>query len=190
MEKSLSGMKAVICLCFLKMLTKVQFVMKTLLTQLAAYNLWANGLLTACIKKLPAHLHTQTIASSFPSLQATLLHQWDAESIWWQRMKLQEQVVRPSAGFSGDLDAVVKGLLNQSRQWQEWVQQAQDHMLGHEFIYQSSKKEKFKQPVFQVLLHLFNHGTYHRGQLVTMLRQIGVTDIPASDFIIWSRSKS
>jgi uncharacterized damage-inducible protein DinB len=164
--------------------------MKTLLTQLASYNLWANGLLTACIQKLPAHLHTQTVHGSFPSLQATLLHQWDAESVWWQRMKLQEQVIWPSAGFSGDLDAVIKSLLNQSRQWQEWVQQAQDHMLEHEFIYQSSKKEKFKQPVFQVLLHLFNHGTYHRGQLVTMLRQLGVTDIPASDFIIWSRSKS
>jgi uncharacterized damage-inducible protein DinB len=163
--------------------------MKTLLVQFASYHLWANSVLTSRIQKLPAEQYTQTVNSSFPTLLATLLHEWDAESIWWQRMKLQEQVVRPSDGFTGDMDAAIKGLLNQSRQWQEWVQQAQEHMLEHEFIYQTSRKEKFKQPVFQVLLHLFNHGTYHRGQVVTMLRLLGVVDIPATDFIIWSRSR-
>jgi uncharacterized damage-inducible protein DinB len=40
-----------------------------------------------------------------------------------------------------------------------------------------------------MLLHLFNHNTYHRGQLVTMLRQLGMDKIPATDFIVWSRKK-
>jgi uncharacterized damage-inducible protein DinB len=32
----------------------------------------------------------------------------------------------------------------------------------------------FQQPIYQMLLHVFNHGTYHRGQLINMLRQLGV----------------
>lgn len=161
--------------------------MKTLLTQFAAYNLWANGLLAASVQELPHALQTKPVPGSFPGLHATLLHLLDAESIWWQRMKLQEQVVRPSENFSGDTDAVIKSLLAQSKLWADWVHGAQQHMLEHEFIYRNSKREQFKQPVAQVLLHLFNHGTYHRGQLIGMLRQLGVTTLPQTDFIVWSR---
>lgn len=163
--------------------------MKTLLTQFSAYNLWANSLFAATIQALSPELQLRTVAGSFPSLQATLLHLWDAESIWWQHLKLQEQVIRPGEKFTGDTDAVVKGLLETSRHWAEWVQAAQQHMLEHEFIYRNSKKETFKQPVAQVLLHLFNHSTYHRGQVVAMLRQLGVTTIPNSDFVSWSRNR-
>ncbi|MCW3088046.1 MAG: hypothetical protein JWQ78_1432, partial [Sediminibacterium sp.] len=41
--------------------------------------------------------------------------------------------------------------------------------------------------VKEILLHLFNHGTYHRGQLVTLLRQVGVEEIPRTDYIEFSR---
>jgi uncharacterized damage-inducible protein DinB len=43
--------------------------------------------------------------------------------------------------------------------------------------------------VYQILLHLANHNTYHRGQLVNMLRQLGVEKIPQTDFVVWSRKK-
>ena len=164
--------------------------MKTLLTQFAAYHLWAHGVLADAIQALPPEQQTQSLTSSFPSLHLTLLHLWDAESIWWQRLKLQEQIAVPSAAFAGDTAEAIKGLLESSKQWAEWVQDAQPHMLEHEFIYRNSKREQFKQPVWQVLLQIFNHGTYHRGQLVTMLRQLGVAKIPQTDFIAWSRSRA
>ena len=163
--------------------------MKTLLTQFATYHVWAGGLLADCILALEPQLPTQPVPSSFPSLHETLLHMWDAESIWWQRMKLQEQIVRPREQPTDDTRVVIKGLMEQSRQWAGWVQDAQPHMLEHAFIYYNSKREKFKQPVWQMLLHLFNHGTYHRGQIVTMLRQLGITTIPQTDFIVWSRMR-
>ena len=75
------------------------------------------------------------------------------------------------------------------RQWQEWVNSASDISLDHVFQYQNTKKEQFKQPVYQMILHVFNHGTYHRGQIVNMLRQVGVEKIPQTDFIVWSRGK-
>ncbi len=163
--------------------------MKEILSQLSAYNIWANQLLFDIINQLPEEKQKQEVSSSFKTLFATVLHLLDAESIWWQRMKLQERIVRPSENFSGDFKVLSNLLLQQNRQWKEWIQNAGEHQLQHVFQYQNSKREQFKQPVYQMLLHVFNHGTYHRGQLVNMLRQLGVEKIPATDFIEWSRRK-
>jgi uncharacterized damage-inducible protein DinB len=165
------------------------FSMKELLQQLASYNVWANGLLLDLIQQLPKEQQTAAVPSSFNTLQDTLLHMWDAESIWWQRMKLLERITRPSEGFAGGIAEVATGLQQQDRQWQEWVANAQEHMFQHEFFYVTFRKERFKQPVYQVLTHVFNHNTYHRGQLVNMLRQLGVEKIPPTDFVVWSRKK-
>jgi uncharacterized damage-inducible protein DinB len=161
--------------------------MKEMLLQLAAYNYWANSLLLATIDQLPEEKQTMENASSFPSLYKTVLHMWDAESIWWQRVKLLDRLNIPSENFRGDMKELSQALLLQNKLWNEWISGNQEYMLQHVFQYQNSKREQFKQPVYQMLLHLFNHGTYHRGQLVTLLRQVGVEKIPATDFIIWSR---
>ena len=163
--------------------------MKELLKQYAAYNSWASQQLLQVIAPLPEEEQKQELPSSFNSLYRTVLHMWDAESIWWQRMKLHERIIRPSGDFSGSMKDVSNGLLGQSRQWEEWVSNASDLVLDHVFQYETFDKTQFKQPTWQMLLHVFNHGTYHRGQLVNMLRQLGVTRIPATDFILWSRGK-
>lgn len=163
--------------------------MKELLLQLARYNLWANQLLFSTINYLTEEEQKKEVISSFPGIYRTLLHMLDAESIWWQRIRLLEKINRPSDTFSGTTDELINELLKQDKLWLEYVEQAQEHIFNHEFIYNTSKKENFKQPTFQMLLHLFNHNTYHRGQLVTILRQLGVESIPATDFIVWSRKK-
>lgn len=164
--------------------------MKEILQQLALYNTWANNLLLGAIKDLPQEFHEKETASSFNSLQKTILHMWNAESIWWQRMKLQERINEPMENFKGNLQDAITGLAEQNRQWKEWIANASDHQLNHVFQYQNKKGEQFKQPLYKMLVHLFNHGTYHRGQLVTMLRQLGINKIPQTDFIVWSREKS
>lgn len=163
--------------------------MKEILTQLSAYNIWANQLLLDVINQLPEEKQKQELPSSFKSLYATVLHMLDAENIWWQRMKLQERIVRPSENFSGDTRQAANALLNQNRQWDEWISNANEHQLHHVFHYQNTKKEQFKQPIYQMLIHMLNHGTYHRGQLVNMMRQLGIDKIPGTDFITWTRRK-
>ena len=163
--------------------------MKEIIIQHAAYHSWANNLLLTAIQALPEVQCYVELKSSFPSLYKTVLHMLDAESIWWQRMKLQEKIDRPSDTFSGDMTTLCTLLQQQDRQWQDWVNSANELALQHEFIYYDFRKERYKQPVYQMLLHVFNHGTYHRGQLVTMLRELGVEKIPATDFIVWSRKK-
>jgi uncharacterized damage-inducible protein DinB len=163
--------------------------MKEILQEFSTYNVWAGKLLLDRIQLLTeAQIHEE-IVSSFPGLYKTVLHMLDAESIWWQRLRLQERIVIPSQEPPLPFAELSKKLLQQSGLWQEWVRNASEPAIQHVFAYQNSKKEQFKQPVYQVLLHLFNHGTYHRGQMVTLLRQLGITDIPQTDFIIWSRTK-
>jgi uncharacterized damage-inducible protein DinB len=43
--------------------------------------------------------------------------------------------------------------------------------------------------MYQVVMQVMNHGTYHRGQIVNMLRQVGQQKIPGTDFILWCRKK-
>lgn len=161
--------------------------MKEILQQLAYYNLWANETLTACILLLPEEQLNLEMKSSFKTIHETLLHIWDVESLWWQRLKLQETVIPPSSRFEGTTRDIAAALLHQNSLWKSWVDQASIAALSHVFLYQNTKRVQYKQPVFQALLHIFNHGTYHRGQIVTMLRELGVEKIPATDFIQWSR---
>lgn len=159
--------------------------MKHIMQQCSAYTAWANKKLFDCIAILPEETINQEITSSFPSIRLTVLHMWNAESIWWQRLKLQERVEPPAPSFTGEFAMLQKISSAQSLEWAAWVKKATEVQLQHVFAYRRSKKEEIKKPVYEVLLHLFNHASYHRGQLVTMLRQVGVSNIPQTDFSIF-----
>ena len=163
--------------------------MKKMLLQYASYNVWANQRIVDSIENMTDDQLRREISSSFNSIYATLAHLWDVESIWWQRIKLVEQQEWPSKDFSGSVLELGNNLMKQSKQWKEWVDIATEAALEHEFIYRNSKKEQFKQPVNEALLHLFNHQSYHRGQLITMFRQVGLEKIPNTDLIAFSRKK-
>jgi uncharacterized damage-inducible protein DinB len=161
--------------------------MKELLQQYAAYNYWANKRITDTILQMDESTHQQHVPNSFTNLYATVLHIWDAESIWWQRMKLHEKLLIPSQTFNPNMKEAVNGLISQSALWSDFVETASALKLLHVFEYKNSHKEIFRQPLNEVVLHVFNHGTYHRGQLVTMMHALGQTKIPPTDFIVWSR---
>ena len=162
--------------------------MKELLQQYAAYNIWATKLLTDRISKLSNEEINREIISSFPSLYKTLQHMWLAEEVWWKRLKLTENIVLESARFTGSFNEMTEILAKQSQQFKEWVDAATEHQLAHVFAFVRNK-EQIKMPVYQMLHHVFNHASYHRGQLVTMLNQLGADKIPSTDFSTFSRGK-
>lgn len=163
--------------------------MKKIFIQLARHNLWANGRLIDLIKQLPEEMITQNVLSSFTNLRLTMLHLWNAESVWWQRVKLEENIYLPMEKFNGQHQELCTNWKAQSQQWAEWLEKAPEAALAHEFIYHDSKKIRYKQPVSEVVQHLFLHQSYHRGQLVTILHQLGITAIPSTDFIFFLRKK-
>jgi uncharacterized damage-inducible protein DinB len=162
--------------------------MKELLQQYAAYNIWATKTLIDRINKLPEEKITQDVASSFPSLYKTLQHMWVAEEAWWQRMKLVENIVLQSEQFTGSFAEMYSQLAKQSVLWKEWIDGANDNQLTHVFAYVRNK-EQHKMVVHDMLLHVFNHATYHRGQLVTMLRELGEDKLPSTDFSTYCRQR-
>jgi uncharacterized damage-inducible protein DinB len=162
--------------------------MKELLQQYAAYNIWATGLLVDRINKMPDGTTDQEIVNSFPSIYKTVQHMWVAEEVWWKRLKLTEHIVLESADFSGTFTEMTTALAKQSLQFKDWIDNATENQLVHVFAY-IRNKEQVKMPVYQMLHHVFNHATYHRGQLVTKLNQLGADKIPSTDFSTFSRGK-
>jgi len=128
------------------------------------------------------------IISSFPSIYKTVLHLMEVEYVWWQRLKLVEQTTVPG-WFTGNFDELTKKLIELSQQWEGWVLNANDTNINHVFAWYNIKKEYCKEPVYKMLMHLFNHQTLHRGQLIMMFRQLGIDKIPPTDFMVFGRKK-
>jgi len=84
---------------------------------------------------------------------------------------------------------VVDGLIRQSVQWVEWVNNNAEIMLKQEYSFQNTKNELFKLTLYETVMHVMNHSTYHRGQLVTMMRTLGIKTIPQTDFMVFIRKK-
>jgi uncharacterized damage-inducible protein DinB len=162
--------------------------MKEILTSYAAYEIWANKRLLDTIMNIGSVQQEQEIISSFPSIYKTCLHIWDASAIWWQRLHRKEQIEVPSLSFHPTMSEVAQELIEQNEQWLQWIQNAGEADFEVQLPYRTMKGDAFIQPVKQILLHLSNHGTYHRGQLVTMLRQVGIENVPQTDYILFMRN--
>ena len=163
--------------------------MKELLLQYAQYNAWANKLIIGAMLKLGDEDIKREIISSFPSVYATVCHTWSAESVWLQRLQLAEYP-QWFGDFQGPFTEACDNWLQASADLVNFVEkQYDDRALQHVLQYYDRAKVSHKTPVHQVLHHVFNHSTYHRGQLVTMVRQLGAKDIPGTDFIAFARRK-
>jgi uncharacterized damage-inducible protein DinB len=164
--------------------------MKETLLQFARYNVWANKRIIEAMLKLDEELFDKEVVSSFSSIRKTVLHVWGAESIWLQRLELKEQPVWIADSFDGSFTEACNEWQKASEALLQFVEkQFDDRAFEHVFQYYNLKKQSFKNPVYATLLHVCNHGTYHRGQLITMIRQLGATKIPETDFIVFVRLK-
>jgi uncharacterized damage-inducible protein DinB len=163
--------------------------MKELLRQLATYNTWADQKIMDLVLTLPEEKQKTEVPSSFNSLYRTVLHMWNSSSIWWQRITSPDNIVPPEKNFDGTMQDIVNAMLLQSQQWLAWINEMTEGSLKEMLHYKSLKGEPFSQPLSDIALHVCNHGTYHRGQLVNMLRQLGVTTaIPQTDYSLWART--
>jgi len=63
-----------------------------------------------------------------------------------------------------------------------------DEFISKTISYKNMEGKEFNNPVWQLIMHCMNHSTFHRGQIVTMLRQFDVKDIPGTDLILYFRS--
>lgn len=159
--------------------------MKSILKQYASCNKWANQQIIQAALGLSEEALLAERSGSFPSIHRTLLHIWDAESGWWQRLQLQEKMILPSTHFIGTTKAIAEAIQQQDEWYEQWIINATTARIEHVMQFYNSKREPVKLQVSQLLLHVFNHSTHHRGQLIMQLRDAGVTSIPPTDFFYW-----
>lgn len=159
--------------------------MKQSLVHFGAYNHWANRVLCDAVLSLREGLPEQIVASSFPNLYGTLLHIWDAESGWWQTLEGHSTYVIPSEQFNPNLRELINGLLNQSALWERYAATASEEELNRRLACRHAAGGNYEATAADILLHVVNHSSYHRGQLINIMRQLGEAQVPNSDFSTW-----
>ncbi len=152
--------------------------MKDLIHQYAAYDLWANTRMVERLQRENGNLLGRHVKSSFPALGLTLMHVRDATNTWMGRI-----FGAPVAGLDDSIGSLLKVSVGMNDKVQGLDEEG-FHEMAH---YANTKGEKFTQPRWQLLMHCFNHASYHRGQLVTIMRQLDMTDIPTTDLVAYQR---
>lgn len=152
----------------------------------AQYNQWAHKRLLDLINSLNTDQHHAEVSSSFNSLYKTILHVWGAEYLWLGRLK-QEPVKRPGDPFEGSFENLSKALEGIDQQFVNWFSGREDEQLTEKLHYTNIAGQAFIESYDILLTHIFNHSTYHNGQLVTMLRALAIDKIPSTDFVAWTR---
>ncbi len=162
--------------------------MREILHQYVQFNKWANELLLTLIEKeISDELLDKNLVSSFPSLRKTVYHVWDAEWIWLRRLKGESLDNWPSKNFSGNFSEAKNKLLENNESFITYVISLNENSLIENFSYKNIEGKNFTNARWQSIQHCINHSTYHRGQIVTMLRQLGVMQIPSTDYISFVR---
>ena len=160
-----------------------------MLLQYARFNQWAHERLLNTIGELSANQQHAIVPSSFDSLYKTVFHVWGAESLWLGRLNLAPIKINGDP-FNESMEELSKALKAVDQLWVEWVGSKDDDQLTQKLHYQNKAGQSFYQSYDLLLHHIFNHSTYHNGQLVTMLRAFGVQKIPATDFVAWTFTRN
>lgn len=151
-----------------------------LIKNLAAYNTWANHQIIEWLQNTPPELLSQKIPSSFSTLKSTFLHIWDAERFWLSFLQRKEfQTFRKE--FNDTNSSFFEGINQQSLAFEIHVNSLTEADLNKDFTIDTPWL-KGTQPCYIFIQHAFNHSTYHRGQLITIGRMLGLENPPNTDF--------
>ncbi len=138
-----------------------------------AFGRWANRMIVESVAVLTPEEYARPIGGSFGSVQGTLFHLYGADWVWLERFHGRS----PRAMPPGDDLATLEAL---ARKWREveagldaYIATLAQERLAESLSYVAFSGDSFTRRLGDALLHLANHGTYHRGQVATLLRQLG-----------------
>jgi uncharacterized damage-inducible protein DinB len=156
--------------------------------ELYAYNRWANRRLLGAAGDLSPADFDRDLGSSFPSVRSTLAHILAGEWIWLQRWLGRSPQSLPSDREFASYPALrSRWSLNEEAQL-AFIDGLGDDSLRSTVRYRTTEGDTYEAPLWQLMRHVVNHSTYHRGQVATMLRQLGAT-APATDLVVFHRER-
>lgn len=152
------------------------------------FNEWANTKVAELLLNADDVIYYQKNRSSFHSIAKTIMHIWDAEYIWLKRMNSESPDTWPSANFNGTKEDALRGLIQSSNDILMFIESKEEAFLSSLYAYKNMKGDSFEDSYEETLFHVVNHGTYHRGQIISMLREAGLTKVVSTDLIHYLRT--
>jgi uncharacterized damage-inducible protein DinB len=155
---------------------------------LIGYNEWANARLFDIAASLSEEQLSREAASSFSSVIETLAHIAVAEWLWLERWKGISPAAVPAWTERPQLAEVRKELRSVERDRAAFVAALDDETLQRRLPYRRINGEEGEGRLADLIAHVVNHSTYHRGQVVTLVRQAGGTPV-TTDLLFYDSSR-
>lgn len=153
------------------------------------YNYWAVDRMMGVVQGLSPQQFLRDLGNSFPSVRDTVVHMMGAEWIWLCRWRGESpQAMLPAADFP-TAAAVRSRWTDVERQVRDFLGGLTAERLSQTLSYRSTQGQAMAFPLGQMLQHVVNDATYHRGQVTTMLRQLGVKPAP-TDFSLFAHERA
>jgi uncharacterized damage-inducible protein DinB len=149
------------------------------------YSGWASRKLMETAGNLTEEQRTRPMSVSHESLQQTLAHIYFADSVWYART-VDPSCPAPSPDSRPTLDSLMVDWPDLQRKWEAWADSISDADLERVAQYKLLNGSPGESPVWQIVNHVVNHATLHRGQVVAMMRQLGAKP-PATDVLYYYR---
>lgn len=165
--------------------------MKEILTYYCDYNIWANEKLANFFVDKSEELLARPIENSFPSIRKTLIHILSAEKSWLARLAEQPANNKRVEDEFATSAMAFKALVAGSTDFAQFVHKQADSFFDKPIVYHTWDGNKWEMLPKIMIQHCMNHSTYHRGQLVTLARQLGMRHgVPSTDLLYYSRTIS
>ena len=158
------------------------------LKTLTDYHYWARDRLLEAVEPLTSEQYNKDLGNSFKSIRDTLVHLYAAEWAWHSRWR----GVSPSALLSSDPYPDVPSLRTAWRENEARIRGYLDELgddINRVIGYTLLSGASGSSPLWQMLQHVVNHASYHRGQVTTMLRQLGAKPPQSMDMIAFYRAR-
>jgi uncharacterized damage-inducible protein DinB len=152
---------------------------------LHAYNSWASNRIFEALEAIPAEQYLQDMKGSHGGIHTTLVHMVGAEKVWLERFQGAPQPFlseNPPPSLA-ELKSIWEKVGFDTA---KWLGTQSDKSLQGTFTMKTLKGDAFTHVFWQAYQHVVNHSTYHRGQIITMMRQLGVKP-PSTDLIQFYR---
>jgi len=154
---------------------------------LFSYDAWATERILEVATALQPEKYAQHLGSSHGGIHGTLVHAVAADRIWLDRLTGKANPAMMSEKELPTIAAVREEWSKWRVEMETYLRTLSDIKLLEPFSHQDTKGNTFNYPLYYVFQHLVNHSTFHRGQVVSMLRQQGAKPVN-SDLIYYYRT--
>jgi uncharacterized damage-inducible protein DinB len=146
------------------------------------YHLWANRALRAAAAELPADALHRELGGSFGTLGKTFEHMLGADWLWLERFQGRTPRAVPAAPDPTSMASLGERYAEVERGQIAVLDALTEADLARTLAYTNLAGVASAYPLGDTLRQVFNHGTYHRGQIVMQLRLLGAA-APSTDFL-------